>query len=203
MTHFLALDPGFSGGIAVINAPGTYVKAWKMPTKAAGKDGHYTQLDLDGLQAIFQKVRPLPGLTAALEFVTTRPEEPAERSFRFGKQTGQLEAFLFCHNIPYQQLSPVKWKGRLRLPGKFDDPRSEAAARLWDTLYPDRTTLIRGPRGGVLDGILDALLMAHFIRTESIDGIKSVLDTHGRGSVESARVLLQKGKRRPKFLANP
>lgn len=105
-----------------------------------------------------------------MENPTTRPDEGAERSARFGRQLGVLESFIFLHGFEYTLISPQLWKSRLNLPGKEKDPKSIRASEFFEELYPQHKHLIRGPRGGLLDGPLDALLIAESMRSGVLEG---------------------------------
>jgi hypothetical protein len=167
-SHFVGIDPGFGGGIAVMNATATVCKAWPMPiTQRNSKRDGTREYDLDGLHVIFKQLHFLPAPSVTIEWPTTRPGEGAERCERFGRGKGYLEAFLFLMGFNYVKVSPNIWKGRLGLPGKGDDPNSTQGAAYWKEKYPKYAQLILGPRGGVLDGLLDALLLAAYDRMGS------------------------------------
>lgn len=187
-SFYAGCDPGFGGAIALLNRAGTTVRVWPMPVTEAAKD-RAREFDLDGLRDIFKHLRRMPDVACAIEWPSTRPGEGAERSERFGRGKGYLEAFAFLHGLDYFKLSPAGWKGRLNLPGKEKDPTSKAAAAMWEKLYPAHVGLIRGPRGGVLDGPLDALLIAEFLRRQS----GAVAEDAERGSVEHLAAVLTMG----------
>jgi hypothetical protein len=187
-SFYAGCDPGFSGAIALLNRSGTTVRVWPMPVTEKDTD-RQREINLDGLRDIFRHLRRMPDCAVGIEWPSTRPGEGAERSERFGRGKGYLEAFAFLHRLDYFKLSPAGWKGRLNLPGKEKDPTSRAAAALWEKLYPERSDLIRGPRGGVLDGPLDALLIAEFLRRQS----GAVAEQTKRGSVEHLAAVLAMG----------
>ncbi len=175
-THFVGIDPGFSGGIAVLSADGTSAKAWPMPiTQRNSARDSTREYDLDGLHTIFKRLHFLPRPEVTIEWPTTRPGEGAERAERFGRGKGYLHAFLHLMQFQYTKVAPNIWKGRLGLPGKESDPNSTQGASYWGEHYPKHVALILGPRGGTLDGLLDALLLAHYGRL----GSQSVCGWHG------------------------
>jgi len=162
---FAGIDPGFSGAISLMNAGGTSVKVWDMPIREIGRAKKYRALDLTRLCSVLREVSLLPRVCWGLENPTTRPEEGAERCFRFGRQIGSLEALLHRGGNDYCLIAPNLWKGRLGLDGKNIAGANERAAEKFKCLYPEHATLICGPRGGILDGRMDALLICHFLRT--------------------------------------
>jgi hypothetical protein len=199
MNFFCGIDPGFSGGIAATNDKGTWLRMWDMSVTRAGKKA-YNVLDLPKLRGIFNEIKALPGVSVGLENPTTRPHEGAEVSFRFGRQLGNLESMLFCLGLEYTLISPQLWTGRMDLPGKDHAGWATARIDLFNERFPGRESMIRGPRGGLLDGRLDAALIAEFIRQKEYP----VSDQLVRGSTEHlANVLSGRGKRRgqlPKFV---
>lgn len=198
--YYVGIDPGFKGAVAVMNAAGTTARVWPMPiTQKDGRD-RSREIDLEELDLIFKAIGYLPeNQIIGIEWPTTRPDEGAERSERFGRQKGYLEAFCFCKGLPYHKIAPNLWKGRLGLDGKTIAGANERAAKYFETFYPERSNLIRGPRGGVLDGPLDALLIAHFLRTRGGNGLKSVAAKFGKDSNEMFVAVMGGGRRKKKF----
>ena len=188
------IDPGQTGGLGIINAAGTTVRVWDMPLTQAEKD-RQKEIDLGPLWQLFSEFKRRPGLVCGLEWPTTRPGEGAERSERFGRGKGLLEAFAFARGLHYVKLPPNLWKGRLGLPGK-DDPRAVAkTADILDRTYPAAHDLIRGPRGGLRSGRVDALAIAHFLRGLGKNEARTVIEQHGRGSDEAIAFALGAGRK--------
>lgn len=163
-THYVAADPGHSGAIALLNAAGTYGQVWPMPTH---KRGTVIELDLPALADILKPMKRLPQVVAGLEWPSTWPGtfgNVARDATAFGKGLGTLDTYFYLLGFNHHRITPQKWKARLGLPGKTHDPKSLQGVILWDKTYPALSGLIRGPRGGVLDGPLDALLLCHFLR---------------------------------------
>jgi hypothetical protein len=197
-SFYAGIDPGFSGAIALINAAGTSVRVWPMPVTQRGESDKSRELDLAGLLVIFRLLRQFPDTAVGIEWPSTRPGEGAERSERFGRGKGYLEAFAYLHGLEYFKLAPNLWKGRLGLPGKESDPGSARAAALWERLHPSKAGLVRGPRGGVLDGPLDALLIASFLRSTG-----GTTATVARGSTEAMAFVLGAGPRKQRMRKLP
>lgn len=195
---YCGIDPGFSGAIALMNAAGTTCRVWKMPVIEKEKD-RQREIDLGLLRDCFSVLARFPRVCVGVEWPTTRPGEAAEASERFGRQKGYLEAFCYLKNLDYFKIAPNLWKGRLGLDGKDVAGANERAAKLYGLYYPDHTGLIRGLRGGILDGPLDALLIAHFLRTRGGTGIKAIAEKFGKDSVELFVHVMGGGRRKRKF----
>lgn len=195
---YAGVDPGYKGAISLMNAKGTDVRCWPMPVHE-DRSG----LDYDGLRDIFRRLAILPGKTlVGIEWPEAFPgsfNNVLRDAEHFGQQKGILEAFAFLHRLEHGRVSPVQWKGRLGLDGKQVVGANERAAKLFNVYYPERADLYRGPRGGLLDGPLDALLIAHFLRTRTADGMKSIAEKFGKDSVESFAFVMGGARRRRKF----
>lgn len=200
-THkfYAGIDPGFTGAIGLINASGSTVQVWDMPITPGDSDRR-REIDLAGLEEVFKQLCRRPDVVVGIEWPTTRPKEGAERSERFGRGKGILHAYAFLKRLDFYLISPNLWKGRLNVPGKTDPDADRIAAQLFDTYYPDYSALIRGPRGGIKNGRCDALLIAHFLRTQTVAGIRSVVKRFGAGSTEAMALALGGRRRRRKIV---
>ena len=161
---YVGIDPGFTGAIGWIDEDGEHVGVEDLPVIKIKK---LRQFDLHGLNGMIYKMSRKELAAVGLENPTTRPGEGAERCKRFGEGIGMLKALLTAHQIGYECVSPNLWTGRLGIPGKSDDGGKEhnrAGAQLLVTHYPVVEKMVYGPRGGVKDGRLDALLIAHWMR---------------------------------------
>lgn len=197
-SFYCGIDPGFEGGFGLINALGTTCRTWAMPVIRKEKDSQ-REIDLDGLRSILESIRRFPDVCVGLEWPTTRPGEGAERCERFGRQKGYLEAFCFLKGMEYFKIAPNLWKGRLGLDGKTVAGANERAANLFGMYYPEYVNLVHGPNGGIKDGPLDALLIAHFLRTRGAVGMKSVVQRFGKDSIEAFALIMGGGRRKRKF----
>jgi hypothetical protein len=155
--NFAAIDPGFTGAIAIFS-PDPIV--FDMPLRVW--EGH-KEVDVLSLMGIVKQA--LPETLFALEWSPTRPGHNPQHVLRFGIEMGQCEATVIHAGFVCRRLTPQCWKGFLGLSGKADDPSSAQGVKLWVQLYPKWERLLYGPRGGILDGRLDSLLMAHFLKT--------------------------------------
>jgi len=201
--HYCGIDPGFKGAISVMNAAGTVVSIVDLPVTSKGT-GKSREFDLPALRNVFKRIKFTHDLVVGLEWPTTRPGEGAERSERFGRGKGILQAMLFCMGFDYYLISPNLWKGRLGVPGKTQGDSNIIAEQVFTTYYPQFADLIKGPRGGFKDGRCDAALIAHFLRTRSVAGLKSIVEKHGRDSAEAMAFVLGGGRSKTKkFFRRP
>ena len=109
MTIFLGIDPGASGGIAVLDSDARE-PGWVFPMPKTESD----------LEAEIAKWRPtVIGTTvAAIERVGGIPGQAAGASFKFGRSAGVIVGLLIAHKIPFVEVSPGKWMRHFGLYGR-------------------------------------------------------------------------------------
>jgi len=192
---YVGIDPGGKGAFGLMNAAGTVVQSSTMPPAD----------DLAGLAAIFKHLVRLPKVAVCIEWPTAFPgsfaNNPRDADV-FGQHKARLETMAFCHGLDYFKVPPTLWKSRLGLDGKQWEGANARALALYDTYYPEFPTLCRGPRGGLLDGPLDALLIAHLARTRGGEGMRSIADKFGKDSAQSFAFMCGGGRRKRKFRRN-
>lgn len=98
MKPLLCIDPGASGGLALVCNDGT-VEAYPM------RDGMTSQID-----AIRHIAATNPGLTAIIEKVGFhRPGNSAVSTAKFARHCGHLEAALYSVGVPFEEVAPGTW----------------------------------------------------------------------------------------------
>jgi crossover junction endodeoxyribonuclease RuvC len=144
-TLFIGIDPGKSGGIAYIDAEKGVVRT--MP---------YDSEELINL------CQPLTGrnhVICCLEKVGAMPGQGVVSMFSFGQSVGYIKGVLESFRIPYQEITPQKWKKEFGL--SSDKAKS---AEVCGRLFPD-VSLLASPRcKKPHDGMAEALLMAEYAR---------------------------------------
>lgn len=195
--RFNGIDPGFTGAIGQITAAGDRVRVWDIPTKMRGNAKRYRAYDLHRLWEVLRESHLGGPIVFGLENPTTRPGDGAERMLRFGRGIGNLEAMIVClTGSEPEYVPPHLWKGRLGLRGKDKDDKSRLGVSLFKRYYPDHEALLYGPKGGLKDGRLDALLIAHWMRVRSLAGQTGVAAQFGRDSAEAQAIILSGGRKK-------
>lgn len=153
--YYVGIDPGASGGLAVIrNKGGDYaVSAIKMADTPRDIWDWIRQGQED--KNTFAVIEKVGG------FVKGNPV-PGSAMFNFGKGAGWLEMALIAAGIPYEEVMPQKWQKGLGIPPKKRDETKTAwknrlkkkAQQLFPALEAGSITL----------AIADALLIAEFCR---------------------------------------
>lgn len=166
----VSVDPGTTGAICIL-APDGRVEFRDTPTIQV-KNGKKTKNEFDepGMVAIMSGVKTsaaqlgLP-IMVTIEKVNAMPSIDGKRTmgttsaFSFGMGYGMWRMCCAALGIPYRLVHPATWKKAV-LAGA---PKSDGAeAIIAGQLYPDIAAELRGPRGGIRDGRVDALLIAHY-----------------------------------------
>jgi len=89
----------------------------------------------------------------------------AKSNFNFGFNVGVLHAIADITQIGFDLIKPKEWQKVVGVPTQKPKTapavRKKAIAAVALRLYP--TALLYGPRGGLLDGRADALMIAHYL----------------------------------------
>lgn len=151
MKRWLGCDPGRAGAIAMIPEEG---------------DIEIYPLENDILK---QKCRDwqFDDCICCLEKVGAKPGQGVVSMFTFGKGVGYIQGVLESHFIPYQEITPVRWKGEFgcNLGKNFSSKdKKEADIAACKKLYPS-VSLRRTPKCRTDDdGYADALLLATYAK---------------------------------------
>lgn len=143
-TLFIGIDPGKSGGIAYIDSEQGFAG-----TEPYSDSSLITLLD----EARYDNV------VCCLEKVGAMPGQGVVSMFSFGQSVGYIKGVLEAFRIPYQEVSPKRWKSEFGL-----NSDKAASAEVCKRLFPD-VTLLASPRcKKPHDGMAEALLMAEYAR---------------------------------------
>ena len=82
----------------------------------------------------------------------------AKSNFNFGFNTGLVTAVAASSGCMVDTIQPKKWQKHVGVKAKGKLIKKEVAD-ICERLYP--RVNIRGPRGGLLDGLSDSLMIAH------------------------------------------
>jgi len=153
MNIILGVDPGKSGGIAVLNPAGVRPSPgeWEPYGAIPMMDSLY---DLYEYLLQFKKRDTF----AYLELVHAMPGQGVSSTFKFGQQYGHLEMALAATGIPFERVTPQTWQRALGLTRKKDHSKSQHKARLRaraQELFPAIASKITLKT-------CDALLIAHY-----------------------------------------
>lgn len=183
MTYFCGFDPGKHGGVVCVSAKGDVAHAGLIPMtdmKATGKERQY---DLRELWTTVRRIASLPDIRFGIENPQTRPGEGAETSRWFGEGIGYLRMAVVAAGHEPRLIAPNAWKGKLGIPGKTDPKAKDLAWGFVHRHYPAITEKHNRPSRD--SGVMDAALIAHYLRIESIEGLRGMRDQFGKDSDEA------------------
>ena len=145
---FIGIDPGKTGGVAVMFDELTHVI--KTPPHV---------LDMaNEIIRIKEQAKDIQ-IYAAIEAVHSMPGNSGRSMFTFGMGYGQWLGILACLKIPYIKITPHKWMSFF---GKMPKKRRERKLHLKglaQELYPPTP-----PTPSITLATADAILIAHYLR---------------------------------------
>lgn len=145
-TIFIGIDPGKNGGIAYIDTA----------ENISGTEPYSDKALIDLCRGI------LCGSYKAvccLEKVGAMPGQGVVSMFNFGQSVGYIKGVLEAYRIPYQEITPQKWKREFGLTS--NKAKSVEVCR---KLFPDVDFLATPRCKKPHDGMAEALLMAEYAR---------------------------------------
>ena len=141
---YIGVDPGKSGGFAVIDNGMIGVFPW---------DDHSF---IDNMAAAMNRGK----CVACVERVGAMPGQGVTSMFNFGKSAGYIEGVLAALGISYQLVMPKRWKAEFTLNGKDKAASIEVCKRLFPDVDLRPTARCRKDS----DGMAEALLLACFAK---------------------------------------
>ena len=144
-TIFIGIDPGKTGGIACIDAETGFAST------APFSSVELIKLCSDNHRSI--------RCICCLEKVGARPNQGVTSMFNFGQNVGYIKGVLESFGIPYQEITPQKWKSEFGL-----NSDKAASAEVCRKLFPNVSLLASERSKKPHDGMAEALLMAEYAR---------------------------------------
>lgn len=148
---YIGVDPGKKGAFAVIDGPNREAFAWS-DSEFAAFMAQYS----DAARA------RRCNIVAAVEKVGARPHQGVVSTFSFGKSAGFIEGVLTAVGIPFQLVTPQKWKADFGLDS--DKKKSIAVCKqLFPNLDLKRTERCKTDSSDLAESMLLACYaMRHF-----------------------------------------
>jgi hypothetical protein len=125
---FLGIDPGVSGGLAVILDTGEVFLR-------ATPDENIQLLDW---MLQWRNMRPV-GCVESLVSYRAGTDHPSSRMIQYGRSFGRLEVAATAAGVGLEEVAPRKWQNHFDVRGKKDEERDDFKRRLKDRaveLYP-------------------------------------------------------------------
>jgi hypothetical protein len=156
MSRYLGIDPGAKGSLCILDPSGdiTFDAA---PT--AFKDSFKL------FQGLKFMVATIGSFTAvAIEDVHSLYGMSAKSNFNFGRNVQAVTSLLQHIPIEFLLVTPKIWQTSVGIPPPAQRNGVDIKRLVYERaneLYPSVT--LTGPRGGLLDGKSDALMIAHYL----------------------------------------
>jgi crossover junction endodeoxyribonuclease RuvC len=109
-TSIVGIDPGLSGGLALLSADGSLIEALRMPVLKLNGKG---EINLAALSATLHRWQPGH---VWIEQQQSMPRQGVASSFRTGQNYGDLRGFLFGAGFTYSIVRPNIWKRAMGVP---------------------------------------------------------------------------------------
>lgn len=145
---YIGIDPGAKGSFCLLVPATKQVAFW--PT-----DGK----PLEALNWLWRADKELNVRIIMIEEVHSLFGMSAKSNFSFGYNVGIVNTLSSISEIGVDKVTPKKWQKLVGVRAKGKEIKKDVAG-ICERLYPKAS--IRGPRGGLLDGLSDALMIAHY-----------------------------------------
>jgi crossover junction endodeoxyribonuclease RuvC len=160
---WFGIDSGKDGAVAVVTEDGL-VDIHETPTVDVGK-GSKREYDIGGMVQSMEAFKAKYELHGHYESVHAFAGQGVSSMFSQGRGYGIWEGILFTLHIPFEYVTPQRWKKAL-LDGLPKEKGSSVVAA--SRLFPDYRHLLVTPRNRLKDGNGDALLIAEYSRRCSL-----------------------------------
>ena len=147
-TLFIGIDPGKKGGLACIDTQSGICYTEPYSDKAL--------LDMCWGESRSGNTKHI---MCCLEKVGAMPGQGVVSMFNFGQSVGYIKGVLEAFRIPYQEITPLKWKREFGLTSD-----KAISAEVCRKLFPDISLLATEKCKKPHDGMAEALLMAEYAR---------------------------------------
>lgn len=120
--HYIGIDPGLTGAIAIVSCLGEFIHLFDMPTITKGKGKGVVKNQVNAAQLAFL-LNPFGGfgVTAVLEQVSTRPGQGIATNGSLMHSLGVTEGVLGALGFPVIKVAPASWKRHFGLIGAEKD----------------------------------------------------------------------------------
>jgi hypothetical protein len=157
MSCVLGIDPGLEGAFVLTDRKQIF--CWHMPTKPGGKT---REVDFDGVVRILDESKRVGCSHVILERAMALAMG-SSHAFNYGRGFGFLEIALKLSGLSHSQVLPQQWQKEM-FEGVSADLKPKARSVIAaERLYPDLVLCLpKKPKGGMHDGMIDALHLANY-----------------------------------------
>lgn len=159
MSFIIGIDPGAAGAVAIIEqVSGKLISVFEMPAVHLETGGKSKRRVAPYLLAEELRLFNVDGARAIVEQVGAMPGQGVSSMFAFGQAFGLACGVLAGMGIPFELVTPAKWKRDLKVNAGKDGSRALAS-----TLWPTQAGEFKRVKD---DGKAEAALLAHWGRSQ-------------------------------------
>ncbi len=148
---YIGIDPGSKGAMACIVPTTGMIHLFSLNVSASNVKSIHAWLNEMSTEHRIS--------TITVEGVHALSRVSAKSTFNFGFNTGFITSLALLQGVTVETVLPKIWQQALELPKK---PEKADIARRVMELYPELNHRLYGPRGGLHDGLSDAVGIAHY-----------------------------------------
>ena len=115
MMWFVGIDPGLSGGIAMLDASGNLISLARMPLIASGRSSGKDAVSTMGIIDMLRCDNPAL-LRIAIERLGARPNQSVQSVQTAGVNYGRVEGALHVLGSPVEYVQPQVWQKAVGVP---------------------------------------------------------------------------------------
>jgi len=157
--RFLAIDPGCSGALVVLDSSGEHIDHLLMPVIKIGKSSRVNAAAVSAFVASHEPVH------CFIEKVHSMPSQGVSSTFTFGHSAGVVEGVVAGIGVPITLVTPQAWKKHAGLIGSDKDAARSRAVQL----FPGLRVLDLKGKG---QAVADALLIGRY----GVSGVSAIVD---------------------------
>ena len=152
----VGIDPGVSGGIGFVKPDGTFWKCEHLPTMTVGTGKAKGKRKINAAE-LCRLLEAEQVTLCLIEKVASMPKQGVASVFSFGYSAGIIEGVVASLGIPYDFVTPQRWRKHYSLI-KSEKDASRAKAQ---QLFPDAPLGLKKDHGPA-----EALLIARYGATQ-------------------------------------
>ena len=164
---YIGIDPGRNGAIAIIYNNGDdmlqTMNIFDIPLTSDKK-----KVDVNKLFHFLYSISDGKQVKCVLEKAQTMPGQGGVSNFSYGMTYGKTLSVLEILNIPFTEVHPMTWKKEFGIlkssKGMMKKDKKLLALKKANELFPSMKKCFYTERGKLLDGRVEALLLAEFCK---------------------------------------
>ena len=163
MKRIVGIDPGITGAVVVLDEEGEIQRALRTPIVIVkGKKAYDLSLMREVLRGAFRDAEKSGGIAmVGIEKVHSLPRDGRVGAFRFGMGFGMWLGLLSGLFIPYTEVTPQRWQGKMLAGHPRGDQTKTSALLVAKSRWPHIPIEVKADWG-----MADAALIAEYTRRE-------------------------------------